>query len=280
MGNEKNEEEKKEEEKEKKNNNKFYYPRKEKNGEKYLEGDIEYKKIEMPKEEIKEEKDEDNEEEEESDDEVKKLKKEKMLKEYDFYLTKEIPKNKFVNQSKNLNLPMDFSNKAENKNQEKKYLCFVEAKTKKMKKIEIKPNNMNQLVRDEIYLFNQRQKQIKSIKPLSQKEHIKPYSYKVEFEMGQKGIKNKVIKRINNGNNEYVDIFPNGEGYKFKKDDIEEEKKEEKKDNENNNNALTKEQIQEIEKNDENNIVNIINKGLQENKLVEGEKKVDNANDF
>jgi len=57
-----------------------------------------------------------------------------MLKEYDFYLTKEIKKNKFVNKNKDSNLPMDFAYKEENKNQVRTYLCFVEAKTKKEEK--------------------------------------------------------------------------------------------------------------------------------------------------
>ena len=208
-----------------------------------------------------------------------------MLKEYDFYLTKEIKKNKFVNKNKDSNLPMDFAYKEENKNQVRTYLCFVEAKTKKKKKVEIKPNNDNQLIRDEIYLFNERRKQIKSIKPLTQDEYLKPYSYKVEFEMGKKGISNKVEnKETNRDNYEYIDVYPNGEAYKLKPNDSdeEEEKKEEPKKVENNanNNGLTNAQIEEIKKKDENDIVNIINKGLQDNHLVEGEKKAENANDF
>ena len=273
--------------KQKKKGERLTIPRKSKNGEKYLEGDIEYKKIKRP-ETIKEESNEDEEEKSQQNgnqlDEVEQLKKKKMLKEYDFYLTKEIPKNKFINKNKNSNLPMDFADVEEKKNQEKKYLCFIEAKTKKKKKIEIKPDKTNQIIRDEIYLFNERRKQIKSIKPLTQDEYLKPYSYKVEFEMGKKGISNKVINKINeNGQNEYIDVYPNGEGYKFKPNDSdEEEKKEEiKKVAENNvtNETLTNAQIEEIKKNDENNIVNIINKGLKENKLVE-EVKAANDNDF
>jgi len=53
------------------------------------------------------------------------------------------------------------------------------------------------LVRDEIYLFNERQKQIRAIKPLSREEFVQPFSYKVEFEMGTKGISNKVTNKIN-----------------------------------------------------------------------------------
>ena len=273
--------------KQKKKGERLTIPRKSKNGEKYLEGDIEYKKIKRP-ETIKEESNEDEEEKSQQNgnqlDEVEQLKKKKMLKEYDFYLTKEIPKNKFINKNKNSNLPMDFADVEEKKNQEKKYLCFIEAKTKKKKKIEIKPDKTNQIIRDEIYLFNERRKQIKSIKPLTQDEYLKPYSYKVEFEIGKKGISNKVINKINeNGQNEYIDVYPNGEGYKFKPNDSdEEEKKEEiKKVAENNvtNETLTNAQIEEIKKNDENNIVNIINKGLKENKLVE-EVKAANDNDF
>ena len=273
--------------KQKKKGERLTIPRKSKNGEKYLEGDIEYKKIKRP-ETIKEESNEDEEEKSQQNgnqlDEVEQLKKKKMLKEYDFYLTKEIPKNKFINKNKNSNLPMDFADVEEKKNQEKKYLCFIEAKTKKKKKIEIKPDKTNQIIRDEIYLFNERRKQIKSIKPLTQDEYLKPYSYKVEFEIGKKGISNKVINKINeNGQNEYIDVYPNGEGYKFKPNDSdEEEKKEEiKKVAENivTNETLTNAQIEEIKKNDENNIVNIINKGLKENKLVE-EVKAANDNDF
>ena len=273
--------------KQKKKGERLTIPRKSKNGEKYLEGDIEYKKIKRP-ETIKEESNEDEEEKSQQNgnqlDEVEQLKKKKMLKEYDFYLTKEIPKNKFINKNKNSNLPMDFADVEEKKNQEKKYLCFIEAKTKKKKKIEIKPDKTNQIIRDEIYLFNERRKQIRSIKPLTQDEYLKPYSYKVEFEIGKKGISNKVINKINeNGQNEYIDVYPNGEGYKFKPNDSdEEEKKEEiKKVAENNvtNETLTNAQIEEIKKNDENNIVNIINKGLKENKLVE-EVKAANDNDF
>ena len=273
--------------KQKKKGERLTIPRKSKNGEKYLEGDIEYKNIKRP-ETIKEESNEDEEEKSQQNgnqlDEVEQLKKKKMLKEYDFYLTKEIPKNKFINKNKNSNLPMDFADVEEKKNQEKKYLCFIETKTKKKKKIEIKPDKTNQIIRDEIYLFNERRKQIKSIKPLTQDEYLKPYSYKVEFEIGKKGISNKVINKINeNGQNEYIDVYPNGEGYKFKPNDSdEEEKKEEiKKVVENNvtNETLTNAQIEEIKKNDENNIVNIINKGLKENKLVE-EVKAANDNDF
>ena len=262
-------------------------PRQPKNGEKFLEGNIVYKKIEKP-ESIKEQSQE-NEEEEKDDsklDEVEKLKKKKMLREYDFYLTKEINKNKFVNKNKDSNLPMDFATKVENKNQVRTYLCFVEAKTKKKKKIEIKPNKDNLLIRDEIYLFNERRKQIKSIKPLTQEEFIQPYSYKVEFEMGKKGISNKVENKTSTHDNfEYLDVYPNGEAYKFKPNDSIDEKEEEpvkvKVDNAMDiKETINTAQVEENQKKDENDIVNIINKGLQENKLVEEEKKAENANDF
>ena len=256
-------------------------PRKEKNGEKFLEGDIEYKKIKMP-EVIKEanEEEEKSHQNEEELDEVEKLKKQKMLKEYDFYLTKEIPKTKFINKNKDSNLPIDYSNNEVKKTQEKKYLCFVEAKTKKKKKVEIKSNKENQLVRDEIYLFNERQKQIRAIKPLSREEFVQPFSYKVEFEMGTKGISNKVTNKIND-NNGYIDVYPNGEAYKFLSNKDDEEKKEKpKKVVDNKVSELDKAKIEEIKKKDENDIVNIINKGLKENQLVEGEKKPENANDF
>jgi len=263
-------------------------PRQPKNGEKFLEGNIVYKKIEKP-ESIKEQSQENEEEEEKDDsklDEVEKLKKKKMLREYDFYLTKEINKNKFVNKNKDSNLPMDFATKVENKNQVRTYLCFVEAKTKKKKKIEIKPNKDNLLIRDEIYLFNERRKQIKSIKPLTQEEFIQPYSYKVEFEMGKKGISNKVENKTSTHDNfEYLDVYPNGEAYKFKPNDSIDEKEEEPVKVKVENAMDIKEtintaQVEENQKKDENDIVNIINKGLQENKLVEEEKKAENANDF
>ena len=203
-----------------------------------------------------------------------------MLKEYDFYLTKEIPKTKFINKNKDSNLPIDYSNNEVKKTQEKKYLCFVEAKTKKKKKVEIKSNKENQLVRDEIYLFNERQKQIRAIKPLSREEFVQPFSYKVEFEMGTKGISNKVTNKIND-NNGYIDVYPNGEAYKFLSSKDDEEKKEKpKKVVDNKVSELDKAKIEEIKKKDENDIVNIINKGLKENQLVEGEKKAENANDF
>ena len=264
---------------------KLNVPRQELNGEKYLEGDIEYKKIKNLKS-IKEEKDEEEKSQQSGEqlDEVEQLKKKKMLKEYDFYLTKEINKNKFVKKNKDSDLPMDYSTKEPNKNQVRTYLCFVEAKTKKKKKIEIKPDKTNQLIRDEIYLFNQRRKQIKSIKPLKQEEYLKPYSYKVEFEMGEKGISNKIENKvINHDNYEYIDVYPNGEGYKFKPNDSDEEEKKEKPikvENTENKEILNSAQIEEIKKKDENDIVNIINKGLEENKLVEKKPVGESANDF
>ena len=256
-------------------------PRQEKNGEKFLEGDIDYKKIKN----LKSTNEEKNEEEKSESsgkqlDEVEQLKKKKMLKEYDFYLTKEIPKTKFANKNKEANLPVDYANKEEKKTQEKKYLCFVEAKTKKKKRIEIKPSNENQLLRDEIYLFNQRQKQIKSIKPLTKEEYLKPYSYKIEFEMDKQGISNKVEnKESMKDNNEYIDMYPNGEAYKFLTNDEEEEKKEPIK-IESNKEILDAAKIEEMKKKDENDIVNIINKGLEDNKLKEKQPVADSANDF
>ena len=260
---------------------KLNIPRQELNGEKFLEGDIVYKKIQNLKS-IKEEQNEEEKSETSGKqlDEVEQLKKKKMLKEYDFYLTKEISKTKFINKSKEANLPVDYASTEEKKTQEKKYLCFVEAKTKKKKRVEIKPNNENQLLRDEIYLFNQRQKQIKSIKPLTKEEFIKPYSYKIEFEMDKKGISNKIENKENmKDNNEYLDIYPNGEAYKYLTNDDEEEKKEPIKIEEKNEVADTA-KIEEIKKKDENDIVNIINKGLEENKLVEKQPVADSANDF
>ena len=260
---------------------KLNIPRQELNGEKYIEGDIEYKKINNLKS-IKEEKDEEEKSQQSGEqlDEVEQLKKKKMLKEYDFYLTKEIPNTKFVNKNKVSNLPMDYANKEVKKSNVKTYLCFVEAKTKKKKRIEIKPNE-NQLIKDEVYLFKERQKQIKSIKPLTKEEHLKPFSYKIEFEMDKKGISNKLENKLSSNNNDYIDLYPNGEAFKYLSNEDEEVNKEIiKKKVVDNKEALDKAQIEEIKKNDENDIVNIINKGLQENNLVEKENKGDNANDF
>ena len=260
---------------------KLNVPRQELNGEKYLEGDIEYKKINNLKS-IKEENDEEDKSQQSGEqlDEVEQLKKQKMLKEYDFYLTKEIPKTKFVNKNKISNLPMDYASTDVKKSNVKTYLCFVEAKTNKKKRVEIKPNE-NQLIKDEVYLFKERQKQIKSIKPLTKEEHLQPFSYKIEFEMDKKGISNKLENKLANNNHDYIDLYPNGEAFKYlSNEDEEENKKIIKNKVVDNKEALDKAQIEEIKKNDENDIVNIINKGLQENNLVEKENKGDNANDF
>ena len=260
---------------------KLNIPRQELNGEKYLEGDIEYKKINNLKS-IKEENDEEDKSQQSGEqvDEVEQLKKQKMLKEYDFYLTKEISKRKFVNKNKDSNLPMDYASTDVKKSNVKTYLCFVEAKTKKKKRVEIKPNE-NQLIKDEVYLFKERQKQIKSIKPLTKEEHLQPFSYKIEFEMDKKGISNKLENKLANNNHDYIDLYPNGEAFKYlSNEDEEENKKIIKNKVVDNKEALDKAQIEEIKKNDENDIVNIINKGLQENNLVEKENKGDNANDF
>ena len=260
---------------------KLNVPRQELNGEKYLEGDIEYKKINNLKS-IKEENDEEDKSQQSGEqlDEVEQLKKQKMLKEYDFYLTKEIPKTKFVNKNKISNLPMDYASTDVKKSNVKTYLCFVEAKTNKKKRVEIKPNE-NQLIKDEVYLFKERQKQIKSIKPLTKEEHLQPFSYKIEFEMDKKGISNKLENKLSNNNHDYIDLYPNGEAFKYLSNEEEEENKKIIKNKVvDNKEALDKAQIEEIKKNDENDIVNIINKGLQENNLVEKENKGDNANDF
>ena len=79
-------------------------------------------------------------------------------------------------------------------------------------------------------------------------------------------------------------MFPNGEGYKFVNSYEEEEKKKEEK-----NKTIIKlpkkeieeKKIEEIKKNDENDIANIINKELKENGLLENNQKVaENVNDF
>ena len=108
--------------------------------------------------------------------------------------------------------------------------------------------------------MNQRQKQIKSIKPLTKEEFIKSYNYKIEFEMDKEGISNKIENKENmKDNNEYLDIYPNGKALKhLTNDDNEEEKKEPIKIEEKNE-VVDTAKIEEIKKKDENNIVNIIN---------------------
>ena len=82
---------------------------------------------------------------------------------------------------------------------------------------------------------------------------------------GAKGISNKVTNKIND-NNGYIDVYPNGEAYKFLSSKDDEEKKEKpKKVVYNKISELDKAKIEEIKKKDENDIVNIINKGLKEN---------------
>ena len=98
--------------------------------------------------------------------------------------------------------------------------------------------------------------------------------------MDKKGISNKIENKENmKDNNEYLDIYPNGEAYKYLTNDDEEEKKEPIKIEEKNE-VVDAAKIEEIKKKDENDIVNIINKGLEENKLVEKQPVADSANDF
>ena len=99
--------------------------------------------------------------------------------------------------------------------------------------------------------------------------------------MDKKGISNKIENKENmKDNNEYLDIYPNGKAYKhLANDDNEEEKKEPIKIEEKNE-VVDTAIIDDIKKKDENDIVNIINKGLEENKLVEKQPVADSANDF
>ena len=99
--------------------------------------------------------------------------------------------------------------------------------------------------------------------------------------MDKKGISNKVESKENMGdNNEYIDLYPNGEAYKYLTNDDEEEEKKEPIKIEEKKEVLNAAQIEEIKKKDENDIVNIINKGLEENKLVEKKPVGESANDF
>ena len=201
-----------------------------------------------------------------------------MQHEYYFYPTKDIPKNKFTKKNIENLLPSDYANKETNK-KDKQYLCF--AKNKKKKKIFLPEDESvkSNLINDDIYLFNLRMKEVKSVRPLKRDEIIKPYNYQIEYRCDDSGIIDKVSNK-DKENYEYLDMYPNGEGYKFISN--EEERKEEKKKVNIPKKTIDEKKIELIKKNDVNDIANIINKELKENGLVEdNQKKVeDNANDF
>ena len=218
-------------------------------------------------------------------DNIEKLKKKHMIKEYYFYPTKDIPKNKFVRKNTDKMLPSDFASKEVDK-KDKQYFCFQKnEKQKKHPKNKFIPDDeeskKNNIIEDEIYLFNQKIKQIKSFRPLKKEEILKPYNYQIEYDVNEDGI---IDKKSNKEKTkyEYLDMFPNGEGYKYVNSDEEEEKKEEEKTKiKLPKKEIDEKKIEEIKKNDENDIANIINKELKENGLLENNQKVvENANDF
>ena len=212
------------------------------------------------------------------DNTIEKLEKLYMQHEYYFYPTKDIPKNKFTKKNIENLLPSDYANKETNK-KDKQYLCF--AKNKKKKKILVPEDESakSNLINDDIYLFNLRMKEVKSVRPLKREEIIKPYNYQIEYKCDDSGIIDKVSNK-DKEKYEYLDMYPNGEGYKYISN--EEERKEEKKKINIPKKTIDEKKIELIKKNDVNDIANIINKELKENGLVEdNQKKVqDNANDF
>ena len=216
---------------------------------------------------------------------IEKLKKKHMIKEYYFYPTKDIPKNKFVRKNVDQKLPSDFASKEVNK-KDKQYFCFQknkkQKKNKKNKFIQDEEKSQkNNIIEDDIYMFNQKMKQVKTFRPLKREEILKSYNYQIEYDINEDGI---IEKKSNKEKSkyDYLDMFPNGEAYKFVNNDEEEEKKEEDKiKTKLPKKEIEEKKIEEIKKNDENDIANIINKELKENGLVENnQKKVENANDF
>ena len=204
-----------------------------------------------------------------------------MENEFVFYPTKGISKNKFAKNKKDNIVPIDLANKEQNK-KDKQYFCFKKnkKKSKKANKILEEESEKNNLLNDDIYLFNQRMKQVKSIRTLKREEIIKPYNYQIEYDMNEEGILDKKSNK-EKVKYDFLDMFPNGEGYKFINDDEEESKHEEKKIIKLPTKKIDEQKIKLIEKNDENNIANIINKELKENGLLENNKKIENnANDF
>ena len=220
---------------------------------------------------------------------IEKLKKKHMINEYIFYPTKEIPKKRFVKKDIDKVLPSDFANK-EKSNKDKQYYCFQKKlnkpKVKKNKFIPDDESEKNNLLQDEIYNFNKNLSKMKSVRPLKREEILKPYNYQIEYDINDDGL---LEKRSNKDNSkyDYLDMFPNGEAYKFINRDDDNEKEEKEKKNLVEEAKLKKQKeieekkIELINKNDENNIANIINKELKENGLLQDNKKVvENANDF
>ena len=210
-------------------------------------------------------KNKDNDNEEVELDDVEKLKKEKMLHDYYFYPTKEISKNKFYKKSAKENLPSDFASKEKAKKGQ--FLSFLEKNEKKKNEFTGKEEETSKepLFNDDLYLFNRKINNMKSIRSLKRDEIIKPYNYVNEYEINEDGIADKKSNKDNN-KYEFYDMFPNGEAYKFYTDE------ERPKDGKNKFNLpkkkIDEKKIEEIKKNDVNDIANIINKGLKENGLI------------
>jgi hypothetical protein len=214
---------------------------------------------------------------------IENLKKKHMIHEYYFLPTKDIPKRRFVKKDKDKLLPSDFADKEKKK--DTKYFCFIKSNTPKNNKNDIikkedESEKNNNLIEDDIYLFNQRMKQVKSIKPLKREEILKPYNYQIEYDINDDGILDKRSNK-EKGNYDYLDMFPNGEGYKFVNNEEKPKVEKPKIKLPPKKNIDEEKKIEMIKKNDENDIANIINKELKENGLIENNKKVeDNVNDF
>lgn len=251
------------------------------------------KKGKESKEENKESEEENENEESERDseeeelemgdeDNIEKLKKKHMIHEYYFLPTKDIPKIRFVKRDIDKVLPSDFAGKEKNK-KDKQYFCFIKNKSQKNnhKIIHEEETGKNQnLIEDKIYLFNQKMRKVKSIKPLKREEILKPYNYEIECDINED---DKIIDKKSNkekGKYDYLDMFPNGEAYKFVNNE-EEPKNEKPKIVLPQKNNIEDKKIELIKKNDVNDIVNIINKELKENGLIDNNKKNEkNDNDF
>ena len=214
---------------------------------------------------------------------IDKLKRKHMMHEYVFYPTTKIPTNRFPKKNLEGVLPSDFASK-EKKDENKQYFCFSKNENNKNnKKNNFMPEEESEksdLINNDIYLFNQKTKRIKSIRPLKRDEMIKSYNYQIEIDFDGNGI---IEKRSNKDKDQYdyLDMFPNGEGYKFINREEEEPKAEKKKIIVPKKKTDEKE-IENIKKNDVNDIANIINKELKENGLVADNQKKDvhNSNDF
>jgi hypothetical protein len=211
-------------------------------------------------------------------DDVERIKKEKMMHDYYFYPTKEISKNRFITKSIKGVLPSDFASKEKTKKGQ--FLSFLEKNKKKKNEFTGKEEESSKepLFNDEFYLFNRKINDMKAIRTLKRDEIIKPYNYVNEYEITEEGVKDKKSNKDLN-KYEYYDMFPNGEAYKFYTDE------EIPKDDKNKINLpkkkIDEKKIEEIKKNDVNDIANIINKELKENGLInDNQKLVNNDNDF